>query len=89
VVHVNEILERDIFNRLRRQHVRFPAGFPCDRNGIRLGLASVEDELKETLEAWQDEKRQPFTRTCKTYDELLDLIACAIYIAEGFHADTD
>jgi len=40
-----------------RQDEIHPAGYPATRDGIRFGLATVEDELKETLDAWRAERR--------------------------------
>lgn len=78
-------LQELIALRLTDQKRRYPPGFPCDRNGIRLGLASIQDELKEALDAWHVEKRHPFKTNSQTFHELLDVIAVAIYTAEGFY----
>lgn len=32
-------------------------GYPNDRDGVRLGLASVEDEMREALAEWHVEKK--------------------------------
>lgn len=85
IVQVVDSLNKDITDRLIIQMSRFPAGFPADRNGIRLGLAAVQDELKETLDAWHEDKRQQNPDWHRTYDELLDIIAAATYTAIELH----
>jgi hypothetical protein len=42
---------------VRVQEEFHPAGFPPDRNGIRAGIAAVEDETREALESWHLGKR--------------------------------
>lgn len=44
---------------ISRQDKIHPDGFPATRDGVRLGLASAEDELRESLEAWTTAKREP------------------------------
>lgn len=34
-----------------------PAGYPITRDGIRTGIASLEDEIKEVWEEWNIHKR--------------------------------
>jgi len=75
----------DVASRLIEMKRKFPAGYPCNRNGIRLGMAALEDELKEMYEAWRVEKREPFNDETNTYDELLDVIAVGLYLLERFH----
>ena len=38
---------------MARQQVAHRSSFDVDRDGIRLGLATIEDELKEALDAWR------------------------------------
>lgn len=41
-----------------RQDAAHPVGYPPTRDGVRVGLASVADELDEALAAWRSERRQ-------------------------------
>lgn len=68
---------------ITRQDARHPDGFPPDRNGIRAGIAALEDETREALEAWHSEKKPPEGRLPRfqwthTRDELLQAAAVAI-----------
>lgn len=63
------VLEEEI----GRQDLIHPAGYPATRDGIRFGIATLEDELWETLDAWRAEKRgDNWTRT---EEELLQVVA--------------
>lgn len=44
---------------VERQDAVHSGGYGVSRDGVRLGLASIEDELRETLEAWHGEKKMP------------------------------
>lgn len=48
---------RDIGYEMDQQDERHPSGYPADRDGVRLGIAAAEDELREALTAWDLEKR--------------------------------
>lgn len=90
-MNIPNALYLHITNRLDRQMESFPPGFPADRNGIRLGLAAIEDELNETLTEWRADKSIDETFR-NTYDELLDVISAAIYTAvelSNLHRDKD
>jgi hypothetical protein len=41
----------------RRQDEVHPDGFEANRNGVRFGLCTIEDEIREAREAWEHEKR--------------------------------
>jgi len=75
---------KGIQQEINRQEKILPANkcFPFNRNGIRLGIASLEDELKETLDAWNKEKRG--TKYKETKKELIQLIALGIRILTQF-----
>ncbi len=47
-----------VLKEVERQDGAHPGGYGSTRDGVRLGLASMEDELRESLEAWQEEKRK-------------------------------
>lgn len=74
------LLVEDSVARLHKQIEAFPPGFPADRNGIRLGIAAIQDETSEVLAEWYDAKRTDKDWT-RVYDELLDVIAVAMYTA--------
>lgn len=76
----------DVELRLASQKRRYPTGFTKERNSIRLGIAAIQDETKEMLDAWYTEKKDPEVDWYETYDELMDIIAVALYLAEAFHA---
>lgn len=66
-----------------QQDRRHPDGFPGDRNGIRAGVAAIEDETREALEAWHFEKtlldgRDPEHQWTRTREELLQVAAIAL-----------
>lgn len=61
---------------VRRQDDLHPEDFPPTRGGVRLALAAVQDELDETLEAWQGERRAP--EWIKTEEELVQTLAVGI-----------
>lgn len=47
---------------VERQDRVHPDGYPATRDGVRLGLATAQDELDEALEAWRKAKRLPLTQ---------------------------
>lgn len=83
-----------------RQDALHPAGYPADRDGIRLGLASAGDERAEALEAWANEKpnnglppdvpnrvaARPQAPWPQTTHEVLQLAAVAIRLYRNLHA---
>lgn len=48
-----------IASEVARQDEIHPAGYPATRDGVRMGLATIQDELDEALAAWRDERREP------------------------------
>lgn len=49
---------------LLRQDSIHPDGFPASRDGIRLALATADDELREALDAWRDGRCKCPTPRC-------------------------
>lgn len=47
----------DFADEARRQDDIHPGEFPATRDGIRLALACLDDEVKEALDAWREERR--------------------------------
>lgn len=56
VVAMPERLLAEVEAEVRRQDVEHPGGYGSTRDGVRLGVASMEDEVREALEAWGEEK---------------------------------
>lgn len=42
---------------IKRQEEIHPVGFPATRDGLRLGLAALEDELEEARDEWRANRR--------------------------------
>lgn len=66
-----------------QQDRRHPDGFPGDRNGIRAGIAAIEDEAREALEAWHSEKslagnREEQHQWTNTREELVQVAAVVL-----------
>lgn len=70
----------DTFNELKQ---RFPEGFPFDRNGLRLGIASIEDETGELYDEWAENKRHLGNAIDQIRTETLQIAAVAMMIVEG------
>jgi hypothetical protein len=51
--HVHDLIDAEI----DRQDEIHPQGYAADRDGVRFGLCTVEDELREAVQAWRDERR--------------------------------
>lgn len=59
---MNPILE-GLMDEVTNQDHRHPDGYPLTRDGIRLGIASLDDETQEVWERWRDMKRRLFDGT--------------------------
>lgn len=70
-----------------RQDEIHPPGFPATRDGLRLGLAAMQDELDETLTAWRTDRR--VISVCPwllhTEEELLQTVAIGIRMLRTIH----
>lgn len=58
----------DVMAEIKRQDAFHPSGYPCTRDGIRLGLAAAEDELIEALDAWRDGRCKCPEPNCQHHD---------------------
>lgn len=69
--HINELRARTGFTT-----------FEYNRNGLRLGLAAIEDEHGELYELWLMNKRALFTPKVieNVKHEALDIAACAMIV---------
>jgi hypothetical protein len=80
------VVPRRVMDRLEaevgRQDSVHPGGYPTTRDGVRLGLASLEDELREAMDAWDGENRGNQTWP-RTYDEVEQVAAVALRILRG------
>lgn len=50
-----------VLREVERQDAIHPVGYPATRDGVRFGIATMQDELDEALEAWREVKRLPLT----------------------------
>jgi hypothetical protein len=79
----------DLFAELRReiadQHSRF-GSFVNERASLRLGFACLEDELREAIEAYEDDRHDDFCGLgfAHTQEELLQVAAVAIRLLAAF-----
>lgn len=69
---------RDVLEEVERQDELHPDGYPATRDGIRHGLACMQDELVESLMAWHKEKRLPERRFQHTRAELKQCVAIGL-----------
>jgi hypothetical protein len=67
-----------IADEVRRLDSIHPAGSPPTYDGVRLGLAMMQDELVEALDAWRDERG--LRRWVQTRAELVQVAAVAVRI---------
>ena len=67
-----------VADEVRRLDDIHPPGFPATYDGVRLGLAMVQDELNEALDAWRSERRAPTWE--HTRAELVQVAAIAVRI---------
>jgi hypothetical protein len=68
-----------------------PVDFTYDRNGLRLGIAAVEDELKELYDEWAANKKrlgEPGV-AARLAHEALDVAAVAMLIYRNIPATDD
>jgi hypothetical protein len=82
MIDVRQAAEQ-VLEEVERQNARHPAGFPGDRNGIRAGIAALEDETREALDAWHEEKslppgRLPAHQWGHTREEIVQIAAVAL-----------
>jgi hypothetical protein len=84
---------RDLGDRMADQYARLTgspsaADFTYDRNGVRLGIAALEDELRELYDEWAANKR--YLRKPDVADrirhEVLDVAAVAMLIYRNIPA---
>jgi hypothetical protein len=47
----------DLFQMMEWMDEVHPQGFPCTRDGIRLGIAAIQDETSEVWKEWEANKR--------------------------------
>lgn len=79
--------EESIRREVERQRHIHPDGFPATRDGVRLGLASIEDETREALLAWDTGKRDDFWND--TEYEVLQIVGNAIRLYESLRQYRD
>lgn len=69
---------RDVEREVVRQDGLHPGGYATTRDGVRLGIAALEDEVREALDAWGSEKRAPSWQ--ETYGEVEQTVAVGLRI---------
>lgn len=70
-----------IRDEIARQNKIHPDGYPATRDGVRFGIATAEDELREALEAWR------IDRAAEGWpDTLTELVQAAAVIARTSNA---
>lgn len=68
-----------IVSEVARQDVEHPNGYPLTRDGMRLGVAALSDELTEVWTEWNLSKRHfPTHHTSNLEVEIVQLIAVGI-----------
>src|SRR5262245_48495508 len=91
--HPNPALN-DLAARMADQHARLigppiPVDFTYDRNGLRLGIAALQDELKELYDEWTAGKKRlddPGV-AARLAHEALDAAAVAMLIYRNIPAE--
>lgn len=58
-----------------RQDRNHPAGYPATRDGVRLGIATAGDELREAYDEWRQHKNDLGNPQDNTRGELLQAAA--------------
>lgn len=80
-------LTDEITREIKRQDLGHPRGYPKNREGVRAGLAAIEDELDEAKGAWRSERckcKEPecaHSKYLHTRYELVQVAAVAIRAA--------
>lgn len=64
---VTDILD-ELDDEIGRQDRIHPAGYQATRDGIRLGIAAAEDELREALGSWRAGRCKCPTPRCNHHD---------------------
>lgn len=65
-------------DRMINQLERYPSGFPYNRDGVRLGIAALEDEIGELWQEWEHSKRHLGNSITEIRHELLDIASVAM-----------
>jgi hypothetical protein len=73
MIAIND-LQEEIVN----QDGNHPESYPYDRNGVRLGIAALEDEVNEVYEEWRNHKRHLGNCVNEIRSELLQVAAIAM-----------
>jgi hypothetical protein len=75
----NDMEILNLIARINMHQSRIPEGlFAFDRNGIRMAIASIEDETLELYSEWSNNKRYLGTKVQTIRWELLDIAAVAM-----------
>lgn len=77
------IPHQDVAHEIERQNHIHPAGYPATRDGIRLGLAAAQDELREALDAWRAGRCKCSVPVCGHHDWMdtrVEIVQCAVVL---------
>jgi len=85
--HLDSLLLDELEREIRRQDEIHQSGYPATREGIRLGIATAEDELEEARLAWRDE-REGAPCMLHTREELLQLAAVVMRTVRSLGGET-
>lgn len=75
-----------LLQEIERQDEVHPHGYPATRDGMRLGLAALEDEVKEAFDEWREHRRVPDWGCLDV--ELLQVAAVAMRMFRSLHPQT-
>jgi hypothetical protein len=68
----------DLQDEIINQDANHPESYPYNRNGVRLGIAALEDEVNEVYEEWRNNKRHLGNCVNEIRYELLQVAAIAM-----------
>lgn len=71
---------------IHRQDEMHGGGYGSTRDGVRLGLVSIEDELREARQEWDREKHGGGGGWSGTYEELLQAVAVGFRLLRDLQA---
>jgi len=85
VIRLNDLMQRIIDQGKRIEGLDL---FTFDRNGLRMAIASIEDETQELYDEWRNHKRMLGNAVHEIRHELLDIAAiCMLAYDRTFDND--
>jgi NTP pyrophosphatase (non-canonical NTP hydrolase) len=77
----------DLATEICKQDSLHAEGYPYTRNGVRLGIAALEDELGEVWQEWNNSKRALGNARSELRAELMQVAAIAMRIIRSLDAE--